>query len=180
MHEAEDAAHGLGQGGGKGGRPDAPVEHADEQQVEHDVGERGENEVIERAAAVAHGVHDAGADVIEHDGDDAEEVVAEILDGLGQDLGVGAHPDEEGGREQHAGHGEDHAGDDAEGEVGMYGAGDSVLVAGSEAMRNDDTCAQRGAVKKLTMRKISVPEELTAARASVPRNCPTMTESAAL
>lgn len=55
VHEAEDAAHGLSQGGGKGGRPDAPVEHADEQQVEHDVGERGEDEVMERAAAVAHG-----------------------------------------------------------------------------------------------------------------------------
>ena len=35
-------------------------------------------------------------------------------------------------------------------------------------------------LKKLTKRKMSEPEELTAASESVPRNCPTMTESAAL
>ena len=40
VNEAEDTAHGLGQGGSKGCRPHAPVEHSDKEQVERDIGER--------------------------------------------------------------------------------------------------------------------------------------------
>ena len=122
VDQAEHAAHGLGERRGDGRGPDPPVKYADEEQIKRHIRERGEDEVEERPAAVADGVHDAGADVVEHDGDDAEEVVAEVLDGLGQHLGVSTHPDEESGREQHARYGEDEAGADAEGEVRVYGA----------------------------------------------------------
>ena len=146
--EAEHAAHGLGDGGGEGRRPHAPAKAAHEQQIEHHVRHGGDDEVDERALAVAQGVHDAGADVVEHHGERAQEVVAEVLDGLRQHLRVGVHPHEQRGRERHAQHGQNKAADEAHGEVRVYGAENALPVLRAEAVRDDDARAERRAVEE--------------------------------
>ena len=148
MDKAEHHADRLRDGRGGGRRPDAPVEYGDEQQVEHDVDQRRENQVVQRAAAVAQRVHDALAGVVHHDGENAEEVVAEIGDGLRQDVRVGAHPAKEGRRQRNAENGQDNAAENGQQDVRMDGAGDARIISGSKIAGDGDARAHRHAGKE--------------------------------
>ena len=75
------------------------MEASDEEQVEGDVDEGREDQVVERTAAVTKGVHDALAGVVEYDGQHACKIVAEIGDGLRQNLRVSSHPAQDRRRE---------------------------------------------------------------------------------
>ena len=56
VDQAEHTARALRENGRHRGGPHAPTEHADEEKVKRDVDERGHDEVMQRAAAVAKGV----------------------------------------------------------------------------------------------------------------------------
>jgi len=156
MDKAEHDARRLRDRGRRRRRPDAPVEHRDEEQVEPDVEQRGENEVVERPPAVAQGVHDALADVVHHDRKRAVEVIAEILDCVRQNGGVGAHPDEEGRRIGNAHDGEEDAREKTERDVRVDGARDALPVARAEIAGDRDARAHRGADEKAHEQKNQV------------------------
>ena len=68
VHQAIQAQRGrdnLRDGRGRRGGGHAEVQHADEQQIERDVDQRGDDEVVQRMAAVAHGLQNAHARVVE-------------------------------------------------------------------------------------------------------------------
>ena len=141
VNEAERAARALRDDGRHGGGPHAPAEHADEENIERDVDERGNDEVVQRAAAVAKGVQNARAHIVEHRCQHAEEVVAKVFDRLRHDLRVGIHPDEERRCEEYADDRQQRAGDDAESEVRMDGARDIFVVARAEVLGDGDARA---------------------------------------
>ena len=148
MVQAQHEADRLGDDGGHGGGPHAPMERADEQQVKGNVRQRGDDEVVQGAAAVAERVERAGAHIVEHRRKNAEKVVAEILHRLGHHLRVRVHPKEKRRRQQYADEREPQAGDHAEGEVCVDGARDAFIVARAEVLRNGDARAHGRADEK--------------------------------
>ena len=62
----------------------------------------------------------------------------------------------------------------------MYGLLHLFYFTRSIISADNNACADGDSVEKPTIRKIRLPEELTAARASLPRKFPTMRESAVL
>ena len=146
--QAENDACRLRDDGRQRCRPHAETEHAEKQPVQKDVEQRGKNEVVEGAAAVAEGVHDAAADVVEHQKQCAEKIVAEILDRLGQHLGIHVHPDEKGGGKCHARRGEQHAAEESAGKIGVDGVGHAFVLSCAEVTGNDNACADGNALEK--------------------------------
>lgn len=134
MDEAEHAARALRDDGRHGGGPHAPAERADEQQVERDVDERRNDQIVQGPPAVAEGVQNARAHVVEHRCQHAEEVVAEVFDRLRHDLRVGIHPDEERRREEYADDRQDRTGNNAERQIRVNGARDVFIVARAEVL----------------------------------------------
>ena len=92
VEAAQQGADPLGDGGGDGGGAHAEAQHRHEQHIQHHVDPGGEDEVIQRMAAVPHGVEDAHEDVIHYGEDGAGKIPAEIADGLRQYLRRGVHP----------------------------------------------------------------------------------------
>lgn len=148
MDEAEHAARALRDDGRHRGGPDAPAERADEQQVERDVDERRNDQIVQGPPAVAEGVKNARAHVVEHRCQHAEEVVAEVFDRLRHDLRVGVHPNEERRREEYADDRQERAGNNAEGKVRVDGARDVFIVICAEIFGNGNACAHGRADKK--------------------------------
>jgi len=102
-------------------RPHAPFKSVDKEPVESDVDKGREYQIIKGASAVAHGVHDALADVVHDHGKAAEEVKAEVFHSLGHNIGIGLHPREKLRSEDNADKSEYSAANDTESEGGMYG-----------------------------------------------------------
>ena len=134
VDEAEHAARPLGEDSRHRGRPDAPAERADEQQVERDVDERRNDQIVQGPPAVAEGVKNARAHVVEHRCQHAEEVVAEVFDRLRHDLCVGVHPGQKRRREEYADERQQCARHDTERQVRVDGARDVFIVARAEVL----------------------------------------------
>ena len=108
------------------------MEDRDEEQVEGDVDEGRENQVVERTAAVTKGVHDALAGVVEYDGQHACKIVAEVGDGIRQNLRVSSHPAQDRRREGNAEARQQNAAANADENVRMDGTGNAVVVTCAE------------------------------------------------
>ena len=91
--------------------------------------------------AVAHGMQDAEAGIVEDKGDRTEEIGSEIGDGVGQYLGRRAHHSEHRGRKQHAEHGHEQAGKYAQRKQGVDGSAQVLYIARAKIARNDDAGA---------------------------------------
>ena len=76
--------------------------------------------------------------------------------------------------------GKDHAGDQSEANGCMDGLLQIRNVSGTVIFGDDDTGSDAIPLKRPTIRKIRLPEELTAASAELPRKFPTIRESAVL
>ena len=148
MDQAEHHADGLGDRRGDCCRPYAPVKDRDEEQVERDVDEGREDQVVERTAAVAEGVHDALAGVVEHDGQHACKIVAEIGDGVRQNLRVGSHPAQDRRGKDNAEACQQNTAANADENIRVDGTGNAVVVAGAEIARNGDARAHGHAHKE--------------------------------
>ena len=96
---------------------------------------------MQRPPAVAEGVQNARAHVVEHRCQHAEEVVAEVFDRLRHDLRVGVHPDQKRRREEYADERQQCARHDTERQVRVDGARDVFIVARAEVPRDRDACA---------------------------------------
>lgn len=122
--------------------------HRYEHKVEHDVYQRGDDEVFHGAAAVAHRLQDPGAHVVQHHRQRTEEVDPEIQDGVGQHLRGGAHQAKDLGGEHHARCGEHHTCHNAQRHRGVDGAAEVFVVFGAEKARRQHARTQRDAVDK--------------------------------
>ena len=129
------------------------MERTDEQQIEHDIGKRRDDQIIERPLAVAESVHDALAHIVHDDGQDANEVIPEVCDRVRQNLRRGAHPAQERRRQPHAHHRQNHAADQAQHHVRMDGSGHAVIVTRAEIAGNGHTCTHGEAGKKADEQK---------------------------
>lgn len=148
-HQAEQAkrhAHQLGNGRRRGGGPYAHVEHADKEQVEHDVDEGRNHQVLQRVATVADGLQNAHADVIEHESQRAGEIGAEIADGIGQNRLRRIHQPQHHRGERDADNRQQRARDEAEGQQRVDGLLYAVVILRAEIARDDDARAHRDAV----------------------------------
>ena len=110
------------------------MERTDEQQIEHDIGKRRDDQIIERPLAVAESVHDALAHIVHDDGQDANEVIPEVCDRVRQNLRRGAHPAQERRRQQNAHDGQHDAAEQTQHHVGMNGLGYVAIVARAEVL----------------------------------------------
>ena len=97
---------------------------------------------------VTHRVEDAHEDVVHHCKDGTQEVVAEILDGLGQHLGGRSHPSQNGGGQRHTGDSQRSTGDQAKGNGGVDSPFHRAVFPGTKRPGNDHACAHRHTVKE--------------------------------
>ena len=149
--QAEDAqaeAHELRDACGQRGGPDAPMEHTDKQQVERDVHKRRQDQVIQRVAAVSHGLQDADAEVIHDDGYGARKIHPEIVDGVRQHVRIRLHEAQQLRRERHAEHRQHDARRQAEGQRRMDGRLEFLVVLRAVVACDDDARADGDAVEK--------------------------------
>ena len=130
--QAETGAEELGQDSGQG-RPVHPhPEDPDEKEVQAHIGNRGDDEVVEGVAAVAHRLHDAHAGVVEGEAQAPGEVDADIGDALGHDLRRGPHPAQDDGRQGGADEGQRPAGDQGEEDGVVDGLAHLLRLPGAE------------------------------------------------
>ena len=108
------------------------MEHAQKYHIQHHIHKGGEDQVVQRVPAVSHRMEDAHEDVIHHGEDGAPEVIAKIIDGLGQHIFRRVHPLQNGGGKDHARNGEERAGDEAEGHIRMDGPGHAGVIPRAE------------------------------------------------
>ena len=145
---AEQGADALGEGGCQSRCAYAPSEHAYKHQVQHHVNDGGDHQIIKRMAAVAQGVEDAHENIV-HDGEQcAEEIVAEIGNGLGEHILRRAHPPKNGGGEGDAQHSQQRSRGKAHGDVRMDGPTHGGIVPGAVAPGNHNACAHGHTIEK--------------------------------
>ena len=114
MGHAEHHAGSLRDDRGQSRGPDPLMEDCQKQQIQHNVEQGGEDQVVQRSAAVPQRVHDASADIVQGQGKASQKVVAEIFHCLRHYLRIRLHPVQEGGGEGHTHCREDYAACDAE------------------------------------------------------------------
>lgn len=132
MQKAEQRADTLSDGGGNGGRAYAVAEHGHEEHIEGDVDKGGEYEVIKRMLAVADCVQYADENIVHNRKHSAKKVVSEVDDRLGHNLGRCPHPTQDGRGQRNAQNGQRNAGAKSEGDGGMYGLAQGVVLLGTK------------------------------------------------
>ena len=126
----------------------AHVEHGHEQKVQHHVGDGGNNEVIQRMPAVAHGLQNAGGGVVQGNEHHAGEIDAEVQRRIGKDAVRRADPPKQGGGHGHAHHGQHHARQQAEGHGGVDGGVHLLMLLRAEVAGNDHARAGEQAAEQ--------------------------------
>ena len=133
----EHRAHRLAQDRGQGGAGYAHIKAQDEQKIQHDIGQAGGHEKIQRAAGIPDGAQQAGADVIDQRRNHAQEINPQILKRRGHDVLGGVHPPKHQGRKEIAGYGQEQAEAKRQGHGGMDAAEDVAVVPGAEILGKD-------------------------------------------
>jgi len=88
-HEQEEGEHArcaLRDKGRPGNACNAPVQYGNEYDVENDVADRGQDEQEQRRPAVAHGVENAGAHVVDEQEQQTEHIHAQIERGVRENI----------------------------------------------------------------------------------------------
>ena len=139
MDEAENHADTLGKGGGQSGRAYTQLQNCHKQQIQNDVDEGGEDQIIQRMAAVTHGVKNAHEDIVHDREDGTAEIVAEIDDRLGKHVLGGAHPLQNGGGKGDTQNGQKDTCGKAEGHIRVDGDAHILMVLSAEEFCDDHT-----------------------------------------
>ena len=148
MHTAQRRAESLRQSGCQRRGTDAPAENTHKQQIQHHIHRGGDDQIVQRVAAVPQRVKDAHEDVV-HDGEQrTEEIVPEIGHGLGEHILRGAHPPQDGGGENDTQNGKRQTGTEPHGDVGMDGLDDGVVIPGTVTPGDDHAGAHCHAVEE--------------------------------
>ena len=103
--------------------------------------------------AVADGVQDADEDVIHHRKDGTAEVVTEIDDRLGHNLGGSSHPAQYGWSKCNACDGQRDTGAKTEGDGGMYGLAQGVVLLCTEGAGDDHAGSHSNSVEEADHQK---------------------------
>ena len=131
-------ATGLRQNGGRGGPLDIPTKNEDEKQIERDV-EHGRNQhETHRPHRVADAAQDGEGAVEKDEEECAGGIDAEVPQGVGHHLGRRAGEPKEAVGTDDANDGEHRTGHDREEQKRREGAPHRVVIAGAEALRDDD------------------------------------------
>lgn len=145
---AQEHADELRNNGGQRSAVHIHFEHADEQDIQHHIGDGGDDEIVKRVAAIPHRLHDAPALVIHHQADAARKVGTDIADRLRHDILRGAHPLKDLRGEEHPHDGEENARSQTEGDIGMDGRAHFFDLTGAEVAGDHHACAHRDAAEE--------------------------------
>ena len=138
----------LGDHRGDGGPGNTHVEKLDEQNIQHRVGQGGEDEKIQGVGGVAHSPEDTGADVVQQQPGDAHKVDSEIFHRLHKHIVGGVHHFQHIGRQRHAQHRQRHAHDQRQRDGGLHGGVELFPVLGAVILRDHHAGAGGQAGKK--------------------------------
>ena len=139
-HEGDHHQHRrqhLGSHGGNGHTQHPQRNDHHQQQIQHDVAQRGGNEEVQGPAGIPHRPEHAGAHVVDHVGDHAQEVDPLIEDGPRQGVGGGFHGPEGPGRQHKAHHGKDRPNNDRQKHGGVDAPVDLLPLAGAVSLGDD-------------------------------------------
>ena len=148
MNQAQQGTDTLGNGGSDGGRADPKTETTHKQQIQTDVDKGGNNQVVQRMTAVADSVEDAHKNVVHHDENSAQEVIAEVADGLGQHVRGSSHPAENNRRQSNTEDCQEYAGHKTEGNGGVNGFSHRRILLGAESPGDNHTGTHRKPLEK--------------------------------
>ena len=148
LHGAEDRADELSQDRGQRGARHAQREHRHKQQVQHHVQSRGDDQVHQRAAAVAHGTHDAAQGIVHHQPHGTGEEHTDIGDGQIHHVLRRAHEPQQPGRQRRSRRRQHQADHQVEGHRGVDRKTHLFLVPRTEIARSHHTGAHGNAAEK--------------------------------
>ena len=160
LHQLPEAQHGadhLAHHRGDGGAVDTPFQRSHEDQIQRHIGDGGDDEVAQGAAAVAHRLQNAHAGVVDDHKEAAHEVQSEILDGLGQHVLRRPHPHQDLGGQEDAHQRQQNAADHGEGQIGMHRRLQPIIALGAEIAADDNAGPHKQAHKKARHHKDEVP-----------------------
>ncbi len=89
---AKQSADTLRNGGCQCGRAYTQVQNSDEHQVQDNIDDTGENQIVQRVTAIAHGMKNTHKDIVHDREERAAEIKSEIADGVGQNILRRSHP----------------------------------------------------------------------------------------
>ncbi len=92
MQQTKQCAEPLRNGGGNSGRSDTEAEYSHKQHIKCNIEKSGENQIIQRVSAVADGMKNPDENVVHHNKNGPEKIIAEICDGFRENLIGCAHP----------------------------------------------------------------------------------------
>ena len=142
------------------GARDSEAEEAHEENVEDSVRDRARHQVIERMSRIAHCLEDTAAGVVHNAAESAEEIDAEIHDGIGHNVRGSAHQAQKKGSGSDADHRERGAHDQAERDRGVDRDMYAFVLFCAETLAYDDA----GSDEK-TLDKAHEKEDKTSRRA---------------
>lgn len=148
MHEAQNGADSLRNGGCHGGRADTPIKNGYKQHIQTHIDTCRQDQVVKRMSAVANGVKNANENIVHYDENRTEEIIAKICDGFRQNLSRRAHPAKDHRRQRNAETGQNRTGHQTEGDGGMDGLAHTVVMASAEASGDDHAGAHSQAVEE--------------------------------
>ena len=113
------------------------MEGAHEQQIQHDVHDRREDQKVQRAARIAHRAQDARADVIEHQPRHACKIDAQVFGGLADHVGGRIHhlQHQRGGKQPQRR--ADNGGQQRQQQRGMHGVVHAAGIPGAKGLGDD-------------------------------------------
>ena len=141
QEEDSTAGHRAGDEAGQRRAHDAPAEHRNEHDVQHNVDERRRDQKVQRTLGIADGTQDIGAHVVEHLRDHAQKVDAQIQRCIGQNLVRRAQQTHHRRGGHKAQHGQQCANGSAQHQRRVHLPVHGIGVMCAPALGNDDACA---------------------------------------
>ena len=148
MQKAQQGADTLGYGGGNSGRAYAQAKSCNKEHIQTNVDKGREYQIIQGVLAVAYGMENTHENVVHDRKDGAAEVVTEIGNGLGEDLGRRSHPPQNDGGQRNAHGGQKRAGHQTKGDCGVNGAAHGVVLPCAKGPGDDYAGTHGNAVKE--------------------------------
>ena len=146
--EHQQRADGLRENGGQSRAGDAHMKHKDEQQVEYKIGQRADDQNVQRPPRIADGAQDAGADVVKQVENHSCEIDAQIGYGRRKDVVGRIHHSQHRRRQKHSDHSQQQAAGDAHRDGGVHRVLGGLLLFRAVELGNDDGCARGKPYKK--------------------------------
>ena len=153
LDQAQQSADHLGNDRGQGGAAYPCMERRDKRQVQHQIDHRGDDQVVQRMAAVPHRLQNPHEDVIHHKTQGAGKIDLEIGHSFLNNTVGGVHPKYDLGREQYARQRHQNPRHQAERHRGMDGPAEIPRIIGAEILGYDHAGAGGNAAEEANQHK---------------------------